>query len=144
MPRVAAWALEHLAEALDVDGLAARAHLSRRTFDRRFREWTGTSPKQWLLHQRVLRAQQLLEQTDLPVDGVARAAGFSDGVALRPHFRRISGVPPRTHRETFRGAGSSPRSEAAAYAGGSPAAGRLPAAGGCSVGTGASRGSSEP
>lgn len=87
---------------LDVDSLARRAHLSRRTFDRRFRSLVGDSPLQWLLRQRVLRAQRLLEVSDLPVDAVARAVGFADGVSLRPHFRRVVGVPPSTYRESFR------------------------------------------
>lgn len=96
-------ALEHLEDAtLDVDRLAAAVHLSRRTFDRRFRETTGSSPLRWLLQQRVLRAQHVLSTTDLDVDAVARACGFSDGVALRPHFRRLVGVPPQTYRASFR------------------------------------------
>ncbi|MDT4986460.1 MAG: hypothetical protein QOI74_554 [Micromonosporaceae bacterium] len=96
-------ALENLDRAgLDVAALAAAAHLSRRTFDRRFRETTGCSPLQWLLNQRVLRAQRILSTTELDVDAVARASGFTDGVAMRPHFRRIVGVPPQSYRASFR------------------------------------------
>lgn len=95
-------AMAHLGDAaLDVDALAARAHMSRRTFDRRFRGVVGDSPLQWLLHQRVLRAQRLLESTDLPVDAVARSVGFTDAVALRPHFRRLVGVAPAVYRGAF-------------------------------------------
>jgi transcriptional regulator GlxA family with amidase domain len=97
-----AYALEHLDQALDVEALAARAHLSRRTFDRRFRAAAGISPLQWLVHQRILRAQRLLEQTDLPVDAVARRVGFTAAVSLRPPFRRIVGVSPQDYRATFR------------------------------------------
>ena len=97
------YALEHLDDrTLDVARLAATAALSRRSFDRRFRAAAGCSPLQWLLHQRVLRAQQILSTTDLPIDTVARASGFADGVTLRPHFRRIVGVPPQTYRASFR------------------------------------------
>ncbi|MET8153984.1 GlxA family transcriptional regulator [Actinoplanes sp. NPDC049668] len=96
-------ALGHLDDpALDIGGLAAAAHVSRRTFDRRFREAAGCSPLQWLLHQRVLQAQDLLSSTALPIDAVARASGFADGVAMRPHFRRVVGVPPQSYRASFR------------------------------------------
>jgi transcriptional regulator GlxA family with amidase domain len=96
-------ALDRLGDpGLDVGALAGAAHLSRRTFDRRFREATGCSPLQWLLTQRVLRAQHLLSTTGAPVDAVARASGFADGVALRPHFRRVVGVPPQVYRDSFR------------------------------------------
>ncbi|MEV5573990.1 helix-turn-helix domain-containing protein [Spirillospora sp. NPDC052269] len=87
--------------SLDVDALAQRAHMSRRSFDRRFREATGTSPLQWLLAQRVLHAQRLLEGTDLPIDSIARQVGFANGVALRPHFRKVVGVAPQPYRDTF-------------------------------------------
>jgi transcriptional regulator GlxA family with amidase domain len=99
------YALNRLADAeLDINSIAAHVHLSRRTFDRRFRTQTGVSPLQWLLQQRVLRAQHLLETTTLHIDAVARRCGFNDAVALRPHFRRLVGVPPQAYRASFRAA----------------------------------------
>jgi transcriptional regulator GlxA family with amidase domain len=95
------WALGHLDRDLPVDLLARRARMSRRNFDRRFREITGTAPATWLAHQRVLRAQRLLESTRLSVDEIARQCGFSSAAALRPHFRRVVGVAPVTYRDTF-------------------------------------------
>jgi transcriptional regulator GlxA family with amidase domain len=95
------YALEHLDEPLDIDSLALRAHLSRRGFDRRFRAVMGISPLQWLLHQRILEAQRLLERTGLPVDTVARKVGFAGGVSLRPPFRRVVGVSPHDYRNAF-------------------------------------------
>ena len=95
------WALGHLDQALPVDALARRAQMSRRNFDRRFREITGTAPATWLTHQRVLRAQQLLESTRLPVEEVARQCGFASAAALRPHFRRLVGTSPAAYRTTF-------------------------------------------
>jgi transcriptional regulator GlxA family with amidase domain len=49
----------------------------------------------------VLRAQQLLESTRLPVEEVARRCGFSSAAALRPHFRRFTGSAPAAYRSTF-------------------------------------------
>jgi transcriptional regulator GlxA family with amidase domain len=97
------WALGHLDQALPVGLLARRARMSRRNFDRRFREITGTAPATWLTHQRVLRAQRLLESTGLPVEEVARQCGFSSAAALRPHFRRFVGTIPSAYRATFAG-----------------------------------------
>lgn len=95
------WALAHLDSVIPVESLARRANMSRRNFDRRFHEITGTAPARWLTQQRVIRAQQLLESTSLPVDEVARSCGFSSAAALRPHFRRILGVAPAEYRNTF-------------------------------------------
>jgi transcriptional regulator GlxA family with amidase domain len=102
MFQVIAHALEHLGSPLDVDGMAARAHMSRRAFDRKFRAAVGDSPMRWLLHQRVLHAQRLLEGTDLSVDAIARHVGLGAGVSLRPHFRRQVGVSPQAYRQAFR------------------------------------------
>jgi len=95
------WALGRLDQTLPVELLARHAGMSRRNFDRRFREITGTAPASWLTHQRVLRVQQLLESTRLPVEEVARRCGFGTGAALRPHFRRVTGTTPAAYRTTF-------------------------------------------
>ncbi len=83
--------------------MAALAVMSERTFARRFAAATGTTPLRWLLDQRILTAQRLLEETDLPVDTVAVHCGFASAVSLRPPFTTRLGVPPREYRRTFRG-----------------------------------------
>jgi AraC family transcriptional regulator, transcriptional activator FtrA len=97
-----AWMLDHLDEPLTVAQLAERAATSPRTLARRFTAATGTTPLQWLLCQRVLRAQQLLEGTDLPVEQVAHRCGFSSAAGLRLHFQRTVGASPQAYRSTFR------------------------------------------
>jgi AraC family transcriptional activator FtrA len=99
---VLTWMTEHLDQALTVDELAARAAVSPRTFARRFVEVTGTTPIQWLLAQRVLRARALLESTNLPIERIAHECGFSTGAGLRTHFQRLVGASPLTYRRTFR------------------------------------------
>ncbi|PZT69423.1 AraC family transcriptional regulator [Streptomyces sp. SW4] len=102
LAEVVAWALEHLHEQFDVETLAARAYMSRRTFDRRFRSLTGSAPLQWLITQRVLQAQRLLETSDYSVDEVAGRCGFRSPVALRGHFRRQLGSSPAAYRAAYR------------------------------------------
>ncbi len=87
----------------DVLTSAGEAAGITRSFTRRFRQEVGLSPHQWLLRQRVERARQLLERTDLPVDRVAAATGFTTTVSLRQHFSRTLGVSPSRYRHTFRG-----------------------------------------
>jgi transcriptional regulator GlxA family with amidase domain len=95
------WTLGHLDQPLPVARLARQAGMSRRNFDRRFREITGAAPLTWLTYQRVLRAQQLLESTRLPVEEVARRCGFSSAAALRQPFKRLTGTSPAAYRTTF-------------------------------------------
>ena len=96
------WAIARLAEPLTVEVMARQSLMSPRTFARRFRATTGTTPLQWLLRQRILAAQQLLERTRLPVDVIASQCGFGSATALRTHFRRFVGTSPVAYRRTFR------------------------------------------
>ncbi|RXR08669.1 helix-turn-helix domain-containing protein [Pseudoxanthomonas composti] len=103
LARVVEWALTHLDQRLDVDLLAARALMSRRTFTRRFRQSTGASLGDWLAHQRLARAQRLLETTDLALDHVAAAAGFASAISLRQRFAATLRTSPSAYRRSFRG-----------------------------------------
>jgi AraC family transcriptional activator FtrA len=96
------WALERLAEPLDVAAMARHASVSPRTFARRFREETGTTPLRWLHGQRVLEARRLLEESDLPIEDVAWRAGFGTAASLREHFRRATATTPSGYRRSFR------------------------------------------
>ncbi|MBV9412177.1 MAG: helix-turn-helix domain-containing protein, partial [Acidimicrobiia bacterium] len=97
-----AWLQEHLAEPLTVEDLARRSAMSSRTFARRFRATAGTTPMQWVLRQRVLLAQRLLETSDEPIDRIAELAGFGSPAALRQHFNRMVRTSPTAYRRAFR------------------------------------------
>ena len=97
------WMVLNLERALSVGELAARAHMSPRTFARRFMQETGTTPMRWLTCQRILLAQQLLEDTDETVDAIAERVGFGNAAALRHHFRAWRDTTPDSYRRLFRG-----------------------------------------
>ncbi|HET6999502.1 MAG TPA: helix-turn-helix domain-containing protein [Solirubrobacterales bacterium] len=95
------WAAERLEQQLDVAAMSGHAGVSPRTFARRFREETGTTPLQWVLSQRVLEARRLLEESDLPVETVAWRCGFGSAASLRDHFRRATATTPTSYRRSF-------------------------------------------
>ncbi|MDF0375812.1 AraC family transcriptional regulator [Streptomyces sp. FT05W] len=98
-----AWMERHLDEEMTVEQLAAQTHMSPRTFARRFQQETGTTPYRWLLRQRVLLAQHLLETSDETMDTIAGRTGFGNAAALRHQFVRALGTTPNAYRRTFRG-----------------------------------------
>lgn len=98
------WLDAHLTEPLTLAGVAAQAHMSPRTLERRFRDETGDSLAAWIARRRVERARALLEDSRLTVTQVAHAAGFGSTEAMRRHFHSYTGTTPRSYRETFRGA----------------------------------------
>jgi transcriptional regulator GlxA family with amidase domain len=98
-----AWAMAHLAEELTVERLARHAHMSPRTFNRRFREETGQAPGTWIRSRRIDHARELLESRDVPVDEVARLTGLGSAANLRHHLRRGVGMSPTSYRRVYQG-----------------------------------------
>lgn len=97
------WVARHLDEPHSLDALAARAAMSRRSFTRHFRQHTGTTVGQWLLAQRLVLAQRLLETTGQPIERIAERAGFGTSLSLRQHFAATLATTPSTYRREFRG-----------------------------------------
>jgi transcriptional regulator GlxA family with amidase domain len=95
------WALEQLGRPLTIRELARHASVSERTFARRFVTETGMTPLQWLLHQRVLAARELLETTTASVEEIATRCGFGTTASLRAHFRRHLATTPTAYRNAF-------------------------------------------
>lgn len=99
-----AWALQRLDEPITVDVLANQAHLSSRTYLRRFAKATGTSPIRWLIAQRLQASLPMLEAADIPIEEIAAAVGFETAVTYRHHFRRAMRTSPSAYRRGFRSA----------------------------------------
>ncbi|KQS73621.1 helix-turn-helix domain-containing protein [Modestobacter sp. Leaf380] len=123
---VLGWAQQNLAEDISVDHLARRALMSPRSFARRFKATTGTTPHAWLLAQRLAAAETLLADSDAPVEEVARLVGFGTAAGLREQFARRRGISPRAYRQAFRtGLGSGDGSAAVQLDVHRPGAGRV-------------------
>ncbi|MFC6078794.1 GlxA family transcriptional regulator [Microbispora bryophytorum] len=98
---VLAWIEDNLGRDLTLREMAARGGMSERTFSRRFRQQTGTTPLQWLLRARVRRAQYLLENTGHGIERIAVQAGFGSPTAFRERFKRVVGTTPQAYRSSF-------------------------------------------
>lgn len=95
------WAMARLDQPVGVEDIAAGAGVSVRTLIRRFHTELGTTPKRWLLTQRLSRARELLERTDLSVDLVAARSGLGTAPNLRAHFAREFGLSPTEYRRDY-------------------------------------------
>ena len=96
------WIAGHLDADISLAGLARRSAMSPRTFSRRFRDATGSTPMQWVLAARVNEARRLLEGDELSIDEIALRTGFGTALNLRVHFRQRLDTTPSAYRRTFR------------------------------------------
>jgi len=96
-----AWLPGHLDGDLSVAALAARAHMSPRTFARTFARQVGTTPAAHVEQLRIESARTLLATTDLDVAAIARRVGFARAETLHRAFRRVAGTTPDRYRQHF-------------------------------------------
>ena len=96
------WMGLHLHEEISVETLANRALMAPRTFARRFKAETGTTPYHWITNQRVMLAERMLEETDETIERISVQAGFANATAFRHHFARLRGTSPQQYRRLFR------------------------------------------
>src|SRR5262249_59550676 len=92
------WTQKHLAEDISVTRMARQVGMSTRTLARRFLETAGTSPAEWVIGLRLIRAKQLLEVTSHNVDEIAAECGFGSAATLRHHFREPFMTNPAAYR----------------------------------------------
>jgi AraC family transcriptional regulator, transcriptional activator FtrA len=97
------WVRGKLDQQIGVAEMAQHALMSQRTFLRRFHESLGTTPKLWLMRERIARARMMLEQTEASVADISAQCGFESMETFRVAFKRIVGVATGTYRQQFLG-----------------------------------------
>jgi AraC family transcriptional activator FtrA len=104
LSRLMDWLRSNPALPHTVASMAQRAAMSPRTLQRQFQDATGMGAVEWLIHERVALAKDLLETADIPLAQVAERAGFGSEESLRHHFRRLAATSPGAYRRQFAGA----------------------------------------
>ncbi|MBC3764270.1 GlxA family transcriptional regulator [Neptunicella marina] len=92
------WAITNLQHTISINQFAEKANMSRRNFDRCFKKATNLTPQQWLIMQRLERASQMLQQTNLNIEQVSSQAGFENSLTFRHHFKAKFGCAPLQYR----------------------------------------------
>ncbi len=101
MSEVMDWARQRISQPISLTNLAGRAAMSERTFLRRFREASGLAPMAWLQRERMFRAQEILEASDLSLGDIADQCGYLSLETFRVSFKRLVGTSPAAYRARF-------------------------------------------
>ncbi|HEY3699699.1 MAG TPA: helix-turn-helix domain-containing protein [Spongiibacteraceae bacterium] len=97
------WLSEHIDEHDLLNRCCEHLSLSRRTFNRRFKEATGMTPLDFVHHARLQTSQNLLMFTNRSVEEICYNIGYDDIGAFYKLFRRHLGTSPNKFRKQFAG-----------------------------------------
>ena len=90
--------LEHCGETIDFEALAASLGMTYRSFRYMFAKETGTSPLQYQLNVKLVRAKNLLKSSDMPIAEIAETLGFNSTWYFSHFFTKVTGSSPRAYR----------------------------------------------
>lgn len=84
---------------LTIDEVADFCKLNRNYFSRKFKKEMGCTPQEFLIHQRLTNAAELLQLTDLPIKAVAAQCGYPNQLHFSQAFKKRYGLPPQDWRK---------------------------------------------
>jgi len=96
------WSLKNIHLPIDIDQIANKANMSRRTFDRKFKSNFNISANEWIIFQRLHLAKEILENSMYDMERIAQLSGFGNATTMRHHFRKTFQISPSQHRERFK------------------------------------------
>ena len=101
--RILKYVTEHIdTPDLKIDDIADAMGMSRSVLYTKIKQQLGMTPIDFVRHVRIMRACELLKDTDEPLSSVAFAVGFSDPKYFSKVFKRETGIVPTEYRERTR------------------------------------------
>jgi transcriptional regulator GlxA family with amidase domain len=96
------WLRTHYDQAISMPALAARAGMTVRSFNRRFKNACGDTPTSYLMYIRMENAKQMLKHSNLSIAEIALCVGYGDASHFATVFKKHIGTTPRLYRVTVR------------------------------------------
>ncbi|MBI4025431.1 MAG: substrate-binding domain-containing protein [Verrucomicrobia bacterium] len=89
---------DHCRQPISVEDVLGQIHISRRSFERRFQRCVGRAPAEEIRRLRIGQVKELLAETDMKIEAIARTCGFTSAQDLWNVFRKVARVSPREYR----------------------------------------------
>lgn len=100
--RVIRYIEDNLLKPISLEMLANQANISKYHFCRRFKSCMGTSPMQFVLAKRIIKAKELLKREGLTISMVAAEAGFSELGSFTEQFKKFTGQTPTQYKKSLK------------------------------------------
>jgi transcriptional regulator GlxA family with amidase domain len=95
------WLEKNFNSEISVDRLADKARMSRRTFERRFKNATGDSPLRYIQRVRIENAKKLLEKGGKTFDEITYIVGYEDSSTFSRIFKKTTGLSPNLYKKKY-------------------------------------------
>jgi transcriptional regulator GlxA family with amidase domain len=89
---------QHIEQPLSPAEIAARIGINLRRLQRAFRQYEKTTPTQFYMRERLLRARSMLRQSPASISEIARACGFASISDFAHNYQRMFGCRPSSDR----------------------------------------------
>jgi transcriptional regulator GlxA family with amidase domain len=93
------WFERHWREPISIDDYAERNHMTPYWFRQKFKQFTGTTPMQYVISLRINNAMNLMENTDYNIEQIAEAVGYDNPSYFRRLFHKHTGLSPSEYRQ---------------------------------------------
>jgi transcriptional regulator GlxA family with amidase domain len=100
--RAQQWIENNHTQTMDLNAVASDHGMSRRTFERRFKQATGDTPLSYLQRTRVEAAKRMLDNHNITFDEISYRLGYENSSHFREIFKRHTGLLPTEYQNHFR------------------------------------------
>lgn len=92
---------EHYNEDISIEDYAKEHLMSTSWFIRNFKQYTGSTPMQYILSKRIYNAETLLQNEHYNITEIANIIGYENPLYFSRIFKKVKGISPTEYRKNI-------------------------------------------